>query len=433
MANLLNRSNFANLSCAWAVFQARFTHSGDAFTLTDLKHNSSNAVNPIDLCSGAQKLPPSIRERVGREFYCPYEENRLAPSVCQWVKSSDPIKGADTQKSKSAGQTAIVLQILGLAKAVYFQGGRIKHLIWTEIAKEVSKLDWGSIELQEFFISSLRGYGPLVSLVHAISSLRSDSFTNKEVEQILRFRSTNEPISVMCCNTEYGPFVGWDSSSNDALSRSSTVMLGLASSIGIITPSKLPKGSIDAYKYSDFLLQKRLANLEGKMSYPKTWGINREAITNFFDGHKLILPLTQKFFTPLSTERESTQKCPHCGSNLIRSVKDKARNVLTNRRLLLIRALEKAQLSKGRVNLQKLAHYSLLHPAFFIEPSYQERVMITVTPQIFSLFGAINRVDAQFCYPLSEFSIEQFDPEFEYIDDLISEMDKICSQPGVIG
>jgi hypothetical protein len=433
MANLLNRSNFGNLSCAWGVFQARFTNAGDTFTLTDLKHNSTKPVNPVDLCAGAQQLPASIRKRVGRDYYCPYEESRLAPSVCQWVKSSDPDKGADTQKSKSAGQTAIVLQILGLAKAEYFAGGRMKHLVWTDTAQEASQLDWGSADLQEFLFNTLRGYGPLVSLVHTISKVRTDSFTNKEVEQILRFRSTNEPISVTCCSIEYGPFVDWDSSSNDALSRSSTVMLGLASSIGIITPAILPAGSLDAALYSDLLLQYRLANPEGKMSYPKSWTINRGAIQDFFDGHRLTLPLTYNFFTPLSTAREANQKCPNCGSNLIRAAKDRGRKLLTNRRLLLIRALEIAKSMGGKVDLQKLAQYSLSYPGFFIESSYQERSLCTVTPEIISLFGAINRVDAQFCYPLSEFKLKQFDPGFEYIDAIITTMDEICSMPGVVG
>ena len=168
------------------------------------------------------------------------------------------------------------------------------------------------------------------------------------------------------------------------------------------------------------------------MSYPKSWRINRKAIANFFQGHQLTFPVTYKFFSPLSKARESDQRCRSCGANIINKVKDKGRKILLNRRLLLIKALEIAYVRKGCVDLEKLAEYSLQYPNLFIKISYQKRVLCTVTPVNIALFGAVNEVKAQFCYPVSKFRLEQFDPNNEYLPEIIDILDDVCSNPDVI-
>lgn len=346
--------------------------------------------------------------------------------MCQWVHSSDP--GGDSQKSKPAGQAAIILQILGLAVGGYSSAGRLKALYWTEEANSVHSLAWGSDELENYIGKRLRGYGPLASIANFLLSHHDDTFQSREITQQLLIESTNEQVKVHCCNNTH-EFVHWDSSSADGATRSTPTLLGLLASIGVIAPIDSNGPVLNASDYSAYLLNR----IESTTSLPREWRINRDELEDFFDGHRLILGIGFRHFVPLSTNRERSDTCENCGANLLRRVRDENRMKLLNRRLLLIRALEIANSKGGYVDLQKLSLHSVDYPSFFIDPSFQERILCTTTPRNIKLFGAINEVEeGNRCYPKTKFELENFDPRHEYIPQIFDTLDQICAKPDVI-
>ena len=426
MVNLLNRSQYGNLSCAWGVFQSRYTSVGDKFSLTDLKHSTGSRINSVDCCAGAKKFPPYLVESIGREYYCPFIQERLDPKVCQWVHSSDP--GGDSQKSKPAGQTAIILQILGLAVGDYTKAGRLNCLYWTEEANSVHSLAWGSEELEDFIRKRLQGYGPLTSIANFLMNNVNDTFQSREITQHLLIQSTNEPAIVDCCGKTH-EFLHWDSSSTDGATRSTPTLLGLLASIGVITPIDSNGPVLNASDYSAYLLNR----IESTTSLPRKWRIHRDELNHFFDDHHLILGIGFRHFVPLSTNRERGDTCENCQANLLRKVRDENRTILRNRRLLLIRALEIADDKGGYVDLKKLSEHSIKFSDFSIDPSFQERILCTTTPRNVMLFGAINEVEGGFrCYPKTKFVLQDFDPHLECIPEILHTLDQICTEPGVI-
>lgn len=426
MVNLLNRSQYGNLSCAWGVFQSRYTSAGDKFTLTDLKHSTGSRVNSVDCCAGAKKFPPYLVESIGREYYCPFIQERTDPKVCQWVHSSDP--GGDSQKSKPAGQTAIILQILGLAVGDYTRAGRLNCLYWTEEAESIYSLSWGSEELENYIKKRLQGYGPLTSIANFLLNNVNDTIRSREITQHLVIQSTNEPAVVDCCGKIH-EFLHWDSSSIDGATRSTPTLLGLLSSAGVISPIDSMSGPLNASSYSDYLLER----IETTTSLPREWRIHRDELNHFFDDHRLILGIGFRHFVPLSTNRERGDTCENCQVNLLRKVRDENRAILRNRRLLLIRALEIAYEKGGYVDLKKLSEHSIKFTDFSIDPSFQESILCTTTPTNIMLFGAINEVEGGFrCYPQTKFVLQDFDPHLECIPEILHTLDQICGEPGVI-
>jgi hypothetical protein len=429
MVGLINRSEYGNLSCAWAVFQARFTRScslsrsGDIIKLKELKHYKDR-LNPVDCCDGSLPLPTHLKASLNRDYYCPYLKTRTDERACQWVHSGEP--GGDPQKSKPVGQAAIVLVLLGLADPTYATNGNLKELTWTKYAKKLHKLSWGDPIVEQWIRHRLNGFGPLISLAHHLNSWASDHIQSSDLQDKFVVLHTGEGVNVECCgNTR--TLVDWDGGSRDASIRTTAALFSLAASAGLIEPTGyIGERPIGPKNYAGWL-NERAKN--GTTTMPRSWMIQRGALTTMLRDAVVTLGIGSKHFVPKSTARGALDKCANCGKNFINLARNQHRKTLTFRRLLLIRALMLARQKGLRVDTVKLAALTDSLPEFHISPGDQARVLTTIEPKNIHLFGAVTEADGSILelqVDLAANAFGEIDPAFT------ATMDTICAQPGVL-
>lgn len=363
MANIPNRVPYGNLSCAWGVFQARFDvkDMGNPLPLNNLKHDPANPINPIDCCSGSLLLPTHLIQPLGRNKYCPFIQNRLDQTVCQWVASVD----RDTQKSKRIGQTGIILEILDLIEPILTDNGRFSQYKWTSSAQKLQAVQWGDADC--YIQDKLKEYGPLVSFYQYLQGLNGN--ISKSMAKDFFSIAPIEDVVVHCdCQIDYTlSGADWSATSADTNSRTATAMLNLIACAGLLRPQNY-QGSLTPSAYCHWLNN---GNQPGN-----NWILEQPIINNF----QIKKAIHYKHFALKAVNRDFS--CPSgCGTNLVNQAINVYGDILTNRRLLLIFALIKAKNTNNSVSLNVLAQCMINSNTFRITQSLHKQISFLNTQE----------------------------------------------------
>lgn len=406
MANIPNRAEYGNLACLWGVFKSRFTTAGDTLELSKLKHSESFDINAVDICPGRQPFPLHVVEAIGRTHYCPFLESRTDPRICQWVHSEEH----DPQKSKPVGQTAIMLDILGLCDLITTESGRIRQIKWTNDAETVSHYSWGSRKLNTYFINRIKSYGPIIAVAFYLSKFSSLVFSNNALYDKLKIAPTNEPVQTVCNNGTRTIIQVWDgNTSNDAVIRSTASLLSLSASIGIIKPHDYPSShSLTPSSYSNWLIQRAKNNLK---TFPRKWVIKSQKINDFFSNSSIVHKgISYDNFIPKATDRNRGNRCQCCNDNVLNNARTQFGYKSKNRKLLLIEALTKAYESNSKVNLKRLAQVSLSDDDFYISQTTQYQTLLNIEIFNVALFGCLSILENNLLKPIVNCSVNAFNP-----------------------
>ena len=267
MANIINRSQYGNMSCMFACFK------GGEITPKDLKYSNKYEINPVDICTGHLQFRPRMAEITKRTYYCPYLNQSTDERICEWVHS----EYHDPQKSKPVGQTAIILEIMGLANNILNNSGRIKRIRWTKTAEKIFNYNWGDENLTSFIKGRILSYGPIIHLLNIIKQFPNEEFKTNDIHYYLEIKPSNEEVEINCKNGEVHQIDIWDgNTSSDAVVRSTASLLSLLAQTGYIIPTDDSISSeLNPYTYASWL-NKRAHN--GKTSFPSKWKIQKENI-----------------------------------------------------------------------------------------------------------------------------------------------------------
>ena len=368
MANIPNRAEYGNLSCMWGVFKSRFNGYGNTIDIAKLKYSKSFKINSVDICPGRLEFPSQIAEEVGRKYYCPFLESRSDARVCQWVHSEDH----DPQKSKPVGQTAIMLDAMGLADLITTNGGISRKIKWTQEAIRVFSYSWGSKDLDDYLVSMINGYGPIIAMVNELYELGKDSFRPSDLYGAMKIIPSGELVNTSCSNGTNTPVQFWDgNTSDDAVVRSTASLLSLAASAGFVKPYDYPESeNLIPSAYSNWINNRAKNSLN---SFPRSWKIEKERVSMFMYTSKKYIKkgISYNNFIPKSTDRNTGNKCVCCSENVVNNARKQYGSISKNRKLLLIRALEKAFQSKQKLDLRRLSQISLYDNEFFISSDSQ--------------------------------------------------------------
>jgi hypothetical protein len=406
MSNIPNRAEYGNLSCMWGVFKSRFNGYGNTIDIAKLKYSKSYKINSVDICPGRLEFPNQIAEEVGRKYYCPFLESRSDSRVCQWVHSED----YDPQKSKPVGQTAIMLDAMGLVDLITTEGGISKKIKWTQEASRVFNYSWGSKVLDDYLVSMITGFGPIIALIYEISVLGKDSFRPNDLYGALKIIPSGELVNTSCSNGTNTIVQFWDgNTSDDAVVRTTASLLSLAASAGFVRPHGYSEfDKLTPSTYSNWINNRAKNSLN---SFPRSWKIEKERIDRFMYSSKNIKKgVSYNNFIPKPTDRNTGNKCSCCGENVVNNSRIEYGPISKNRKLLLIRALEKAFLLKRKLDIRKLAQTSLGDNEFFISPESQYETLLNIERHNVSLYGCINKEEDGHLIPLINCSINAFGP-----------------------
>ncbi|MFW9889324.1 MAG: hypothetical protein ACFFER_14145 [Candidatus Thorarchaeota archaeon] len=394
MANIINRAQYGNLSCMWAVFQSRFTQAGDSRDISELKVSERFELNPPDICTGAEiafkekPFPKSVAIDLGRERYCPHLEARTDDRICQWVQA----KGDDTQKSKAVGQAAISLEFLGLGNLNLTKSGRARSITWTKEAEEIHDMDWGDPNLESYIFDNLMSYGPLIGFAYYLMRLNKLESNRFDIRNEMMVLPSSETVPTKCDNGTITDVMIWDgNTSTDAATRTTTALFILGSSIGITTPTSFPR-RVDQTpsSVSDWLNRRAL---DGKKSFPRKYRINQKKIHDLFDS----IPIVRKgisyiHFIPKATDRNKGNRCLCCGQNVVNNARKQFGPSSRNRKMLLLEALRIAGDEKKLVNLKELSKMSLGHKGFYTNKETQFDTLINIERENVIFYGSPNQI-----------------------------------------
>jgi len=389
MANVLNRSQYGNLSCLWGVFKANFSEVGDDLALSDLKVNNDQSNNPLEFCPGGEEFPESLSERLGRDRYCPFLKSRTDERICQWVHS----KEHDPQKSKPVGQTAIALDIAGLAKLNTTKSGRTKSLTWLDNALKVNKMEWGSDELNEYFINNILGYGPILGLSYYLNERDTPKVKSSDIKSNLMIKPTNDIVEVMCENGTKTIVETWDgNTSPDASARTTSALLSLASSVGLVKPKgfSLNNDLLNPTNVSNWL-NERAKN--GKRTFPRTYYIENENVAKVLNGGiEVERGINYKNFIPKPSDRNKGNRCECCKANVINMARKDYGNISRNRKMLLIEGLRKAANNDSLLDLKILSDRSCDYDSFYFNEDSQYNTLLNIERLNIIFYGFPNTV-----------------------------------------
>jgi len=420
LGNILNRSQYGNLSCLWAIFKTRFKEN-DVIKISDLKISDEYSINSIDICHGGQSFPTFISEEIGRNRYCPFLKNRADERICQWVNSTT----SDTQKSKPVGQTAIALNICGLAKLNTTKEGRTKSLTWNSGLNEIHNLKWGDETVNEFLIRNILSYGPIIGLAYYLHKFEKKIITVDQIKNHLMVKPSNEIVNSKCSNGSITPVLAWDgNTSSDPSTRTASSLFSLASSIGLVKPIDFPEDTeINPYSYSNWLIE-RAKN--GVMNFPKKFKIQIEKLESVFNDELIVKNgINYIHFIPKATDRNEGNICRCCKKNVINNARKQYGEISRNRKFLLLESLRKAKQENKLVNLKELAEKSSEHNSFCINKETQYSTLLNIERFNIIFYGFPNTIIKEhYLKPLVNTSENSFGkpPYFvgKMIDDILA-------------
>lgn len=395
MANVINRAQYGNLSCLWAIYKSRFTSAGDSIPISNLKVSSSYGRNPYNVCEGASlaarqnPLPKGIAKFLGRDEYCPFLESRTDGRACQWVHSSDVY---DSQKSKPAGQAAIALEIVGLGEIEMTSSGRAQSLRWTHAAHNLSTLSWGSSKVDEYLAENALFYGPLLGLAFRLLENAQSSVSSSDVRQDMMIRPSGDVVETKCSNGTVTEVGIWDgNTSSDAASRTTSALLSLSASVGLTRPSGFPASC--ALEPSAVARWYNTRAVEGNTSFPRKYYVQIGFLDNLFRSKPLVKRgIHYIHFVPKPTDRNKGNRCSCCKENVVNNARSQYGEISMNRRYLLLQALGRASDKDSMLNLEKLAKESVRHDGFYFDTSDHLKTLLNVERENAVFYGFPNRV-----------------------------------------
>jgi hypothetical protein len=408
----------------WGVFKSRFNGYGNTIDIAKLKYSKSYKINSVDICDGRLEFPKQIAEEVGRKYYCPFLESRSDARVCQWVHSEDH----DPQKSKPVGQTAIMLDAMGLADLITTDGGISKKIKWTQEASRVFSYSWGDNDLDDYLISMIIGYGPIIALINKINVLGKDSFRPSDLYGAMKIIPSGELVNTSCSYGTSTLVQFWDgNTSDDAVVRTTASLLSLAASAGFVRAYGYPESEkMTPSAYSEWINNRAKNSLN---SFPRKWKIEKEMVRQFMHASKDIKKgVSYNNFIPKPTDRNTGNKCNCCAENVVNNARKEYGPISKNRKLLLIRALEKAFQSNRKLDLRKLAQISLSDNEFFISPESQYETLLNTERHNVALYGCINKEEDGYLIPLINCSINAFGP---FPDGILVKVDRLLSDSNI--
>lgn len=424
MANIPNRAEYGNLSCLWGVFKSRYNGAGNIIEIAKLKHSASFNINSVDVCPGKVEFPLGIAEAVGRRYFCPFLDSRTDARVCQWVHSDEH----DPQKSKPVGQTAIMLEVMGLADLISTENGISRKLKWTQVAAQVNSYSWGSAELDDYLKNMITGYGPFFALMNYLRESSTVSFRPSDLYGVLQIVPSGEPVNTICSQGTNTLIKFWDgNTSNDAVTRSTASILSLAASAGFVRPEDYPKSEkLTPSAYSRWINDRAKNSLS---SFPRNWTLDREKLKQFMNATKVIKKgISYNNFIPKSTDRNTGNKCSCCEENVVNNARKQFGYKSKNRKLLLIRALEKAYQLTRKIDLRRLSDISLSDDDFYISPESQYETLLNTERHNVALYGCINREENGYIIPLIDCQINAFGP---FPNGILNKIDNILTDPNL--
>lgn len=411
MANIPNRAEYGNLSCLWGVYKSRYNGNDNTLNIAKLKYSKAFPLNSVDVCPGKVEFPDHIAEIVGRSYYCPFLESRTDARICQWVHSEQH----DPQKSKPVGQTAIMMDAMGLADLITSENGIARKIKWTQNAATVSNLLWGSSELDTYFIEMIEGYGPIIALVYYLKALTRDTFLPNEFYNIMQIIPSGELVNALCSKGTRTEVQIWDgNTSNDAVTRSLASLLSLAASAGFVRPDSFPSSSpLTPSTYSKWLNERAKSS---NNSFPRNWKVEKLRINQFFSSPmKINKGISYNNFIPKATDRNNGNKCACCDENVLNNARIQYGQKSKNRKLLLIGALAKSFELGKKLDLKKLSELSLSDGDFYISPDSQYETLLNVERHNVALYGCINSEEDGYLTPLINCPISAFGPIPNYV------------------
>lgn len=424
MANIPNRAEYGNLSCLWGVFKSRFNGAGNIIDVAKLKHSTSLKLNSVDICPGKVEFPSRIAEAVGRKYYCPFLESRTDARVCQWVHSDEH----DPQKSKPVGQTAIIMEAMGLADLITTDSGISRKLKWTKEAAQVFGYTWGSNDLDDYLLSMITAYGPIIALVNDLYELGKDTFRPSDLYSGMQIIPSGEPVKTRCSRGTDTLVQFWDgNTSNDAVVRSTASLLSLAASAGFVKPDNYPESEkLVPSAYSNWINNRAKNSLN---SFPRNWTIEKGRIGHFMYASKNIKKgISYNNFIPKPTDRNTGNKCICCEENVINNARKQYGQISKNRKLLLIRALEKSFQSKRKLDIRRLSQISLSDSDFYISSESQYETLLNTERHNVALYGCINKKENGYLIPLMNCPINAFGP---FPSEILGKIDNMLNDSSV--
>jgi len=367
MANIPNRAIYGLLGCLKGIVDSRFYENGQPMSLSGLKHDTGRQVNSIDVCPGGKEFHPVIAKRLGRTRYCPFLDSNSDTRMCEWVHAVDH----DPQKSKPIGQCAVILEGLGFAELIKTKTGKATGLTWTAKTKELTTKEWGSKDLDTFLTNCLLEYGPVLGVLFWGNFLAtSGSFDRQSLVQYIKFPISNDSVDIKCdCGENYKLILPDGNTSSDAATRSTTALLSLAASAGLIYPSdekyksNMPEKS-SSY-FPSYFYSWQLEN--PSRTSPRKWEVNNYKVKKITTAkHQIQRGLSYLNLVPKSTDRNATNRCEKCSLNMVNLAKKKYGGIVANRRYLILESLRIAFKTGRAVSLKQIALESQKFPNYFV-------------------------------------------------------------------
>ena len=391
MANIPNRAVYGFLGCLKGVVDSRYVAANQELSLSELKHDDNKPKNAIDSCPGGVPFPAVVAQHLSRERHCHFLDSSTDSRMCEWVHSITN----DPQKSKPVGQCAIILEGLGLVDLQRSSNGNIRKLKWNSNADNIVKNHWGSSKLDNFLCKQLLEYGPVLGTVFFGNAYsKKNLFSKSSITPHINFPITNETVSFKCyCGTRYDNFILPDgNTSSDAASRSTTTLLCLAASTGLIFPkdsdyySQANNREITNH-FPSYFYNWYISN--SKRKCPSNWIVNIERVNELLhsgEKYKFSRGISYSNLIPKSTDRNLTSKCSNCNTNLVNYSKKIFGDQVINRRYLLLESLRVAYDHGKKLSLKQLSIASLRHNEFFINECSQLDALI-IDIQVANLTG----------------------------------------------
>ncbi len=373
MTNLPNRSNYGYLNCIYSIWKSRYNNDLENLNILDLKYNKSFENNSIDYCRGAKNYNNKLTEnRLGRKKYCPFLVDNTAAHVCNLVYAKD----SDSQKSKPAGQTALILSILDLVKLNY-SGDKVISFNWNSKNSKYLKLNWGDEKLNKYLLTKILEFGPIIGLIKLIKNkVSKNKFNKSDITQFVGFANftCSKKIKEFCeitnCNKKnLNLTINIGNTSNDAKTRTLKTLLLLLAHTNIISPidsdQKFQKPIID---FDNWLFSKDNFN---KIS--NKWIFNEKLFEKLIKKNKdfkIKKTIEYRHLDPKAVHRNATDKCDICNQNIKNKFKSKYSDILKLRRYTLIKMFSMSFKNKITIKKEKI-HQFFSNNNYYITKNYK--------------------------------------------------------------
>ncbi len=364
MANIPNRPLYGLLGCMKAVVDSRFNGVNNEVKLKDLKHSLDFKINAIDICPESVRFHKIVISKIKREKYCPLLDTNTDTRMCEWVHAIDN----DPQKSKPVGQVAIILEALNLAILNHTHSGRVISVKWTKNAETVKKLSWDNPLLNKLLCKLLLEYGPIWGIAYYGSFVAlNENFVRNDILQYINIPFSKQMVKINCNCKSNDVILPNGNTSSDAASRSTSALLHLSASAGLVYPDdynyRINEAKIDD-SYPSYYYKWFFKNPKRKSA--QKWKINKEYLEKIMRDLKFKRGISYDNLIPKATDRNRTNLCNTCGKNLMNLAKKEYGEIVKNRRYLLFEALRIAFDNNKKISLKKLVDLSKVNDRFAV-------------------------------------------------------------------